>query len=149
MKCMDCELCGRRATGKAKIEGTIVSVCDSCSGFGQAVYEAKPVKMPGRPKMRAPEEVYFVDNFPALIRKRREELSLTRQELAGKIKEKASVIERIEGGARPEKSIAEKLERFLGVRLMSSADAEKTTVTKKSAEPLTLGDVVTVRKRKK
>ncbi len=146
---MDCELCGRHATGKAKIEGTVVSVCDSCSKFGQAVHEAKPVKMPDRPKMRAPEEVYFVDNFPAVIRRGREELSLTRQELAGKIKEKVSVIERIEGGSRPEKAVAEKLERVLGIRLMSSVDAEKIVIQKKTLEPLTLGDVVTVRKRKK
>lgn len=146
---MDCELCGRPAAGKARVEGTVISVCNSCSRFGEAVREQRAVSMPGRPKMKPPEDVYFVDNFPAAVRKRREELSLTRQELAGELKEKVSVVERIEGGSRPEKAVAEKLERVLGIRLMASAGAEKAAAAKKPVEPLTLGDVVTIRKKKK
>ncbi|MBI4170093.1 MAG: TIGR00270 family protein [Candidatus Aenigmarchaeota archaeon] len=146
---MECELCGRRAEGKARIEGTVVSVCRECSKFGEAVSEAKPVKLPDKPRHRQPEEVYFVDNFSAVIREKREFLSLTREQLAEKIREKASVIERLEKGARPEKHVAEKLERVLGVRLISSAAAEKTIIEKKSSEPLTLGDIVTIKKKKK
>jgi ribosome-binding protein aMBF1 (putative translation factor) len=45
--------------------------------------------------------------------------------------------------------VAEKIERFLGIRLISSMEAEKSEFNKSASEPLTLGDVVTVKKRKK
>lgn len=146
---MECELCGRRAEGKAKIEGTVVSVCGSCAGFGQPVYESKPVKLPDKPRYREPEEVYFVDNLGAVVKKQREKLGLSKDQLAGKIKEKTSVIDRIEKNMRPETHVVGKLERVLGIRLMASAEAEKTITEKKSSEPLTLGDVVTIKKKKK
>ncbi len=146
---MDCELCGRRAEGKARIEGTVVSVCGACARFGEAIYEAKPVKIPDKPRYRQPEEVYFVDNLAAVVKNAREDMNLAREELAERIKEKSSVIERIEKGMRPEKHVVEKLERVIGVRLISSAEAEKTIIEKKSSEPLTLGDVVTIKKKKK
>jgi putative transcription factor len=146
---MDCELCGRRASGKAEVEGTIIAVCDACSGFGKKIYEEKPVKIKDRPLPKSPEEVYFVSGFPSLIRQKRESLSLTREQLAEKIKEKVNVVERIEKGARPEKSVAEKLEKFLGIKIISFMESEKTVFNRSSPESLTFGDVVTVKKRKK
>ncbi len=146
---MECELCGRPAAGKARIEGTIISVCAACARFGQPIYEAKPVKLPDRPRQKAPEEVYFVNNLAAAVKNAREGMNLTREELAGKIREKSSVIERIEKGSRPEKHVVEKLERFLGVQIISSVEAEKSVIQKKSSIPLTLGDIVTIKKRKK
>ncbi len=146
---MECELCGRRAEGKARIEGTVVSVCSGCSRFGEKIYEEKSVQLPSKPKYKQPEEVYFVDNFSALIREKRESLSLTRGQLAEKIREKASAIERLENGLRPEKHVAEKLGKFLGIKLISSVDSERTIIQNKPSISLTLGDVVTVKKRKK
>ena len=146
---MECELCGRAASGKARVEGTIVSVCDSCASMGERIYEAAPVRLPDKPRTTSPEEVYFVNNFSSVAKNARESHALTREQLAEKIKERISTIERIEKGLRPEKRVAEKLQRVLGVKLMASADAERSIVAQKSSEPLTLGDIVTIKKRKK
>jgi putative transcription factor len=146
---MDCELCGRRASGRAEIEGTSVAVCESCSKFGKKVYEEKAVQIRDRPKAQSPEEIYFVPNISSLVKQKRESLSLTREQLAEKILERVNVIERIEKGARPEKSVAKKLEKFFRIQLISSAEPGKSAFVKGTSEALTLGDVVTVRKRKK
>jgi uncharacterized protein (TIGR00270 family) len=146
---MDCEICGRPAKGKARIEGTVVSVCGSCSAFGESIFESSPVKLPDRPRQAAPEEVFFVPDFPAKIKSERERKSLSKEQLASAIKERASVIDRIEKGMRPERRVAEKLEKFLGIRLMRSIDAEKTVSKGGHAEDLTLGDIAVVKKRKK
>jgi ribosome-binding protein aMBF1 (putative translation factor) len=73
---MDCELCGKRASGKARVEGTVISVCDSCSRFGEKIFESKTVEIREKPRIRSPEEVYFVQNFPSLIKQKRESLGM-------------------------------------------------------------------------
>ncbi len=147
--CMDCELCGRKASGRAEVEGTSVSVCDSCARFGKKIFEDKPLVIKDKPKPRSPEEVYFIPNAGYIVKQKRESLGLTREQLAAQIKEKVGVIEHLERGMRPQKFVAEKLEKFLKIRLFSSIESEKASFEKGSSEPLTLGDVATVRKRKK
>jgi len=146
---MDCELCGKKATGRARIEGAIIDVCDSCASMGQIIYEPKPVEMRKRPQPAAPEEIVFDRDFSSIISSARQKRSLSREQLAEQIKEKVAVIERIEKGLRPEKKVAQKLERFLGVRIMGSPESEKTVFKENHASDVTLGDIATVRKRKK
>jgi putative transcription factor len=146
---MDCELCGRRAEGRAKVEGSIIAVCGSCAAFGEKIYEAKPVKLQDKPKAHAPDEIYFISNFSSVIKDARESKSLSREQLAAKIKEKVTILERIEHGLRPEKHIAEKIEHELGIRIITSMDSERSVAHESSSEPLTLGDIVTIRQRKK
>ena len=57
---MECELCGRSMIEgrKVKVEGSIVTVCDQCSEYGEVV---KPVPVildkPRKPEKKHPEEI--------------------------------------------------------------------------------------------
>ncbi len=143
----ECEICGHRASARAEIEGAVVNVCENCSHLGRLVAEqAEPA--PAKIAVEKPPAEPVLDpDFPKLIKEAREKKKLTKQELAGKIKEKASVIERIEKGMRPTEGVAQKLEKELNIRLGYTETAVKLpqSVTKE----LTVGDVVEVRVKKK
>jgi len=144
---MECELCGREATTRAKIEGTIISVCEQCAAMGERILEAKPVAMREKPKIVI-EQSEINPDFARIIRDAREAANLTREQLAEKVKEKLSTIERIEHGSRPTDIVARKLERMLNIKLLGFE--EKSFEQKKTKdEPLTLGDVVQIKVRKK
>jgi putative transcription factor len=146
---MDCELCGKKAVGKAVVENTVVSVCENCSSMGKIVHEERKVRMPDKKRIQAPDEIYFVPNFASVVKNARESLSLSREALAERIKEKSNIIDHIEKGSRPEKHVAQKLEKILKVRIISSIESERISNEKRPSDPLTLGDIVTIRKRKK
>ena len=38
---MECELCGRKAVKKGKMDGAIVSVCSNCASFCEKIMEIK------------------------------------------------------------------------------------------------------------
>jgi putative transcription factor len=144
---MECELCGKKATAKAKIEGIVISVCENCAKLGERVLEAKPVQMREKPKIKI-EETTIDPNFAKIVKETRESLGIKREELAKRINEKLSVIERIEHGSRPTDKIARKLEKVLGIKLLDYEEKEYRQ-TKTKDEPLTLGDVVKIKTRKK
>jgi len=70
---------------------------------------------------------------------------LSRKEFAEKIKEKESVIRRIENEEMiPDETLTEKIEKFLEIKLTKSYEAKKIEKTLKKTE-LTIGDVVEVK----
>ncbi len=65
------------------------------------------------------DEDLIVPDYASIIRKARESLGLTQEQLGRLINEKPSVIRRIESGAMvPTPVIARKLERALKIRLI-------------------------------
>lgn len=65
----------------------------------------------------------IVDDCAVLVRKNRERLGLTQDQLGAKINEKGSVISRIESAhMEPDMRMAKKLERFLGVKLFEEPE---------------------------
>lgn len=145
---MECELCGKEAKlVKARVEGTVVSVCEDCAKMGERVFESKPVQMRERPKLTIEQTIIYPD-FANIVKQAREVKNLKREELAKYISEKISVIERIEKGNRPTDNTAKKLEKALDIQLLGYEEREYRQTTGKS-EPLTLGDVVKIKQRKK
>ncbi len=145
---MECELCGmREASKKARIEGVVLSVCERCARFGEEVREiAKPSAH--AEKMKEKQEIFEevpVENFGEVVKELREKRNLTQEELAAKIKEKLSVIKRIEEGWIPEENVVRKLERFFGVKLTEKIAAFPEKEKQEKEEALTIGDVVEVR----
>lgn len=70
---------------------------------------------------------------------------MTREEFAEKIKEKESVIRRIENEEMiPDETLTEKIEKFLEIKLTKSYEAKKIEKVLKKTE-LTIGDVVEVK----
>jgi putative transcription factor len=83
-------------------------------------------------------------NFHLLIKNERAKRSLTQEELAKKLNEKASLIKRVEEGWEPPLSIIKKLERFFNIELTEEIE-EKQIESKTDRKELTIGDVVEVR----
>ncbi len=151
---MQCEMCGKEARlFKTRIEGTVLNVCRSCSAYGEVISEVKREVLPKRkikPKKPEPEVIFIVDeNYPQIIKERREKLGLKQEELARKISEKESVINKLESGSMiPNLKLAKKLERFLKVKLISEELAEVKPSPQQSPklkETYTMGDFITIK----
>jgi len=142
---MECEICGRRATKKAIIDGASVNVCDECVKYGKLVPDIPTPK----PKFIQPKDIpesskYIDPNYLQIIKKAREKMNLKIEELAKKINEKESVISKLETGRlSPTFELAKKLEDFLGIELIKEYSETKITA-KKSSENLTIGDIIDI-----
>lgn len=135
---------------KTNIERTILEVCDSCLRFGQGVIEDKPIAIEKRDSIDflepyKEEEIFFIENYGNTIVDARRKKNLSREEFAEKIKEKESVIRRIENEDMiPDEALTMKIEKFLEIKLKKAYEAKKIEKTLKKTE-LTIGDVVEVK----
>ena len=140
---VECELCGSKATRKAKVEGSILNVCDDCVKFGREIPQIEIKKKDKRiPHLEEMEDVLVAD-FHKIIRKSREKRKLTQEDLAKKLKEKASVIKRIEEGWKPSMELIKKLEKFFEIKLREKIE-ENVLEKKIGSKDLTIGDIVEV-----
>ncbi len=143
---VECEICGSAADRKAEIEGAVLNVCGNCSKFGKgiALQQQRAVKAP-----RLPDEmqIVFIENFSETIKAARMKRRLSQEQLASAIKEKTSLIKRMEEGWNPPIETAKKLEKFLGIILLEKLQpsAGKAGTGKGG---ITIGDVAFVKKKK-
>jgi len=121
---MRCEVCGREAPKllRAEIEGAELMVCSECAKLGKVMtaQERRPVMQyaPKRKTMLPAEPFELIDDFGTEIRKAREAHNLTRKQLAAKLFEKESVLQRIEANQlEPSDELILKLEKILDIRL--------------------------------
>jgi len=90
-----------------------------------------------------------VQDYGQVIRKAREALQLSQEDLGRKIAEKTSVLQKLEGGRLvPPEALVQKLERTLKIKL-EQAETDMP-VDGKGAQPkeLTLGDIAVMRKKR-
>ncbi|HID17717.1 TPA: TIGR00270 family protein [Candidatus Bathyarchaeota archaeon] len=159
---MNCEICGRRILGRPReklVEGVKLLVCDRCASRDDP-YWRPPIKKPG-PKLASKvgwkkpkiEEEYlkfdFVNDYNRKVKEAREKLGLTQEGLAKKLKEKASVIQKIEAGRIvPDLRLAKELERALRIRILTSSESEAPVVKAPiDKPPLTLGDLARIKRK--
>jgi len=146
---MACDICGAaKADRKARIEGAVVSVCDKCVTLGDEINIQEIHKLAERilPKLSLPPEFNF-DLRPdaaEVVRKGREKLGLTQEQLGEKVSEKVNIIKRVEDGWQPPIQVAKKLEKFLGVSILETA-ATGNLKTKIDKKQMTLGDMVEIK----
>jgi putative transcription factor len=91
------------------------------------------------------EEFDVAENFSDLVRKRRMKLGWSQEELARRVKEKLSVIQKIETGKiSPDTQLCRLLQHELKIRLLVP---RKETPSPKIAAPaeVTLGDIVKIK----
>ncbi len=166
---MRCEVCGRKIIGpayKKVIEGAKMLVCGECAKLGGITWEEKtepsmkrivrrlppPSVAPRKqPPITVDESIELVDDFGAKIRKAREALGMSHEDLGKKISEKVSVLRKIEvGKMTPNNVLTEKLQHALRVKLMVPVSEPKVPAkalaSSRPAAP-TLG-VVMVKKEK-
>ena len=137
----ECEICGEDASGKAKIDGVILSVCDKCTELGEKVI--LPVKTNKIiPKKDIEDGKYIDPKYPELIKKAREKRKLRIDELARHLNEKESVISRLERGHfSPSFKLAKKLEKFFEIELILEYEDVPYSHEEKHSG-LTIGDVI-------
>lgn len=158
---MICEICGQHfSTGvRLELEGSVVTACGNCSGYGKVVALISTVKE--RPKKivetktRVYEmqdfesEVTLVEDFGLKVKQAREKRGLKQGDLARLINEPESLVHRVEAGRfEPGENLVKKLERSLGVKLTVKVDGVPKLVGKTGVDVVTLGDVVVIKKKK-
>jgi putative transcription factor len=118
---------------KIMIDGSILGVCNSCANLGEKVKEVpKEVneiprnKLKPRPRMMTHtqqinlEEMEIVPDYALTIKKAREKMGLSQDDLARRVNEKASVMSLIESGKmKPSILLGQKLERGLKIDLFT------------------------------
>ena len=126
---MQCDLCGAtKNLVRAKIEGTELIVCQECAKFGTVLgpIKTKQEKAKKRKKEKqtikpsTEEEILIINpNYPTIIKKAREKLGLKQSEFAKLIREKESVVHKLETGElEPSIKLAKKLEHILKIKLI-------------------------------
>lgn len=151
---MRCEICGKKIIGRpirTKIDGSVMQTCQDCSKFGKVQREpqrtGKPTTTPRRPRFTEPSQEVLED-FNTVIRLAREKKGWSREDLAEKIYEKVSVINRIESGRMiPDIKLARKLERILKVRLLEKVELEKPEgLGSQGVKGATIGDIARIKR---
>ena len=144
---------------RAQIEGVELDVCSACSKFGKIianVHRPSPKEQHNKFKMQTnmpqkqkEEQIdLIVENYFELIKSKRESLGMSQKDFAVKINEKESTVHNIETGHfEPPMSLARKLEKALGVKLVEQHEEKHLAVEKiKKGEGFTLGDFISVKK---
>jgi len=166
---LNCDICGRQIDGqpfKVVVEGARMLVCRKCQALGEPYQDETPAvprsqiittgpvapvrirRAPPRKSAEFPKdmgELEVADNFPEIIRKRRMKLGLSQDELANRVKEKLSVIQKIETGkVAPNTRLCRLLEHELKVKLL--VPLKESEIPKSTAPTeVTLGDIVKIR----
>jgi putative transcription factor len=135
------------------VEGVELTVCNNCSKFGKVLGQLRRELPKPKPRYAAPqkEEVQegIVDDYHEIIKRKRESLGISQKDFALKLSEKESIVHKLETGHfEPPLSLARKLEKMLGVKLVHKVKDEEIegTSKKKSGDGFTLGDFIKVRK---
>ncbi len=144
---MLCEICGeRKAVTTIEVDGVVLRVCSHCAKFGREVKEVKRQRDSKPTGFKEPVEEEVLPDFAERIRKAREKMKITREELAKMVGIRETLIEKYEKGKmKPEKAVARKLERVLNIVLIGKVSYSITGESTSEGPELTLGDVAKVR----
>lgn len=152
-------------------EGTKLRVCSNCTKFGTVLHDETEEESPGQEKaqtsssasaststttrsttqsqstQRRQRDIFdeietLASDYDKRVRDARESKGLTQEELAKNLKEKVSVIKKIENGhMQPNEDLREKLERELQVSLTEEIGEEEWE-SETTSGGYTLGDIV-------
>ncbi len=165
-----CDMCSSpESVYRIELEGSMLDVCENCAAYGRIVAKLKkdepenkkhkkktaesmPSTYAGGPDQeRAPKESETVQvitqDYPGIIKKKREQRGLKQEQLAKKIAEKESVIHKLESGRmKPSIALARKLERFLRIKLVEEVELDPSESyhgeSRDLSKELTFGDII-------
>lgn len=99
---------------------------------------------------QALDEFEVVEDFGAKIRESRERMGLTQQDLATRVKERLSIIQKVESEKIvPDMMLCRELEHFLRIVLLAPRAEIPASTGITAAPSLTLGDIARVKHRVK
>lgn len=135
-----CEICGTQILDhgeKVYVEGNLITVCRTCSKRGkplknQQEIQRKPAmrqkKIEKLDKITFDDSAILINDFSEVIRNSRVANGLTHEQLGLPIKERVSLLRKIERGTlKPDEGLTRKLERFFRINLyteVGSTDGE-------------------------
>ncbi len=157
-----CEICGAEIAGlpqRIVIDRSTMDVCKSCARFGKPedkwtpvprkmvpVERAFIVKRP-QPRDHFKDLVELVPEFGRKIRNAREALGMSPEQLGLRIKEKATLLKKIEReDISPEDEVRKKLEKELKIKLTDQA-SESRVKAGSAGRGLTLGDIASIKRK--
>ena len=165
---MQCEVCGRQIFGtpiRVIIEGAKLSVCSECSKLGSGYWEPTPQRRAKKSLKRrstvsfskrqqrptVTETLELVGDLGQRVRQARRGLELSHEDLGRKIREKVSLLRKIESGKMvPDLVLAEKLEHALKIQLRVPASEPKVQpVSSSKPRGTTLGDLIQFKVKEK
>ena len=155
---MPCDMCsGPNAIFKVEVEGSRLTICEKCSRFGNLLGRVQVAQKPVKTSLNSPilpqkktETIQVIkSDYSASLRKARDKLGITQEELAKRLMEKESVLHKIESGhMKPDLVLARKLEKALKVELVEQVEVEAGGLSpekKVKGEGLTLGDLISLK----
>ena len=151
---INCELCGKTEDNllRAIIESVELNVCKACSKFGKALSSVRK-DIPREQQKRFAEQPkeekieLIVEDYPDLVKKKRESMGLSQKDFAIKLNEKESTLHHIETGhLEPSLALARKLEKFLNLKLVEEHEENVKLGRRKADEGFTLGDFIKIKK---
>ena len=166
---MKCEICGKEIIGephRVLVDGAILLVCRSCARFGKPVREEKAEKpevirtkairqgsTSSRIRLhsrRVSHEKELISNYNKLIVEKRESLGWSTEQLARVLKEKETWIKKIEAGKiKPPLYLIKKIERVLGLSLLTDVPDIPPDEISPPKKDLTIGDLIEFKEKKK
>lgn len=157
-----CEICGAEISGlpqRIVIDRSTLDVCKSCARFGKPEDKWTPVPRKMIPVERAftvnrpkPRDHFkdlaeLVPDFGRKIREARETLGMSPEQLGAKIKEKVTLLKKIEReDISPEDEVRKKLEKELRIKLTDQA-SESRVKPGSAGRGLTLGDIASIKRK--
>jgi len=131
-----CEICGTQIIDHGEniyVEGNLIKVCKSCSKRGkpsktQPEIQRKPAMRPNKierfDRITFDDSSILINNFSEVIRNSRMAKGLSHEQLGLLIKERASLLRKIESGSlKPDEELSRKLERFFRINLYTGVDS--------------------------
>ncbi|MFH1972206.1 MAG: multiprotein bridging factor aMBF1 [archaeon] len=158
---MGCEMCGKNTRLiDVIVEGTILSVCDNCSKYGETIALKREssnsqIKQNISFKQKRPvfvnqETETLVPEYHIKIRRARERRDLKQEQVAKALAEKESVIQKVESGSlEPPLKLARKFEQFFNIKLIEKNETSETPETKEfnlKDNGVTIGDILKLKK---
>lgn len=166
---MMCELCGKDTDlFQTEIEDTMLNLCGDCNKHGKVI---KRIHIPSGNEMKhmakeaarkaaePPQTLHKVakkkslmirEDIAVSIKNAREKLGLKQEELAKKLAVKESLIHHLESGKfEPRIDMARRFERFLNITLVEEVEEQDVLIPKVPGEGVTVGDLISIKKRKR
>ena len=154
-------MCGTEANlFRVSIEDAILNVCKSCSSYGKVLSAVKTptgrdLKNKKKEESAAkeflrPAETIFVivPDYAQKIKKKREKLGIEQKEFAKQVRERDSLISKIEtGSVEPNIKLARKLEKHLKIKLVEEYQEKPKLLAKSEGDGVTIGDMIKIKKR--
>ena len=166
-KVQTCEMCGSETfTTLVEIDHVELYACSKCAKFGKPVtkrtppvkqrYKRKPTQSPVRQKVstrKAPVKDFLhdkilIDGYGQLIQEARRERGIGRAELALLIKEKETLLARIETEkVIPTDRVIAKIERELDIELKTEISEEGSSTDDFIPRSTTIGSIAKIKRK--